>query len=75
MAKHPHLWRSLTQYYKKDTSLLKIPPHKKSTQNEWHLTKMASHKNDILQKWHLKTYIIGFLRYYQHPASKNYTHN
>ena len=30
---------------------------------------MASHKNGISQKWHQITYIIGFLKYYQHPAN------
>ena len=46
---------------------------------KYHLTKlaaningksqeMAPHKNDISQKWHLKTFLIGFLNYYQHSA-------
>ena len=29
---------------------------------------MASHKNDFSQKWHISTWIIGFLKYYQHPV-------
>ena len=29
----------------------------------------SSKKNDISLKWHLKTYIIGFLKYYKHPAN------
>ena len=33
---------------------------------------MGSHNDSILQKLHLKTYIIGFLKYYQHPANKTY---
>ena len=53
-----HLWHSLTQYY--------------SSYQKYHLTKMAPHKNGILQNWHLKTYIIGFLKYYQHPANRTY---
>ena len=41
---------------------------------------MAPHKNGISQnctsqKWHLKTYIISFVKYYQHPANKTYPCN
>ena len=36
---------------------------------------MAPHKNGISQKQHLKTYIIGFLKYYQHPANNTYPYN
>ena len=35
-------------------------PHQK-----YHLTKMAPSINGISQKCHLKTYILGFLKYYQ----------
>ena len=44
----------------------KVPPLKNGTQHKIYLTKMASRKNSISQKWHLKTYIIGFLKCYQH---------
>ena len=46
-----------------------------SSYQKYHLTKMAPHKNGISQKWHLKTFIIGFLKYYQHPANKTYPYN
>ena len=39
-----------------------------SSYQKYHLIKMTYHKNCISQKWHIKTYIIGFLKYYQHPA-------
>ena len=53
---------------------------------KYHLTKMAPNINGTSQKWHLinatfhkelhlKTYIIGFLKYYQHPAKKAYPYN
>ena len=31
---------------------------------------MAANLNGTSQKWHLKTFIIGFLKHYQHPANK-----
>ena len=76
MAKtHLYLWHSLTQYYTYSALLLsKIPPHKNGTQDKLHLTKRASHKNFVSKKWHLKT-LIGFLKYYQHPANKTYPYN
>ena len=46
-----------------------------SSYQKYHLTKMAPHKNDISQKWHLKTFIIGFLKYYQYPANKTYPYS
>ena len=33
---------------------------------------MKSRKNDISQNWHLKTCIVGFLKYYQHPANRTF---
>ena len=33
---------------------------------KYYLTKLLSNINGTLQKWHIKTYIIGFLKYYQH---------
>ena len=51
-----HLWHPLTQCYKKGFPLIK-----NTTSQKWHPTWMASHK-----------YIIGFLKYYQHPANRTY---
>ena len=36
---------------------------------------MAPHKNNLSQKQHLKTDIIGFLKYYQHPSNRTYPYN
>ena len=41
---------------------------------------MARHENctsenGISQKYHFKTFIIGFLKYHQHPANKTYPYN
>ena len=36
---------------------------------------MAADLNSTSQKWYLETYIIGFLKYYQHPANKTYPYN
>ena len=47
----------LTQCFKKD-----IPIIKNTTSQQWHQTSMASHKYII----------IGFLKYYQHPANRTY---
>ena len=33
---------------------------------------MAPNINGTSQKWHLTAYIIGFLKYYQPPASRTY---
>ena len=30
----------------------------------------TTYKNDISQKRHIQIYIIGFLKYYQHPADR-----
>ena len=34
---------------------------------------MSPNINGTLQKWHIKTYIIGFLKYYEHPANRTYS--
>ena len=64
-----------TMFTKRALLLSKIAPHKNGTQHKWHPIRIASHKNDISQKWHLKTYIVAFLKYYQHPANRTYTYN
>ena len=33
---------------------------------------MAFHKNGTLQKSHIKIHVIGFLKYYQYAANRNY---
>ena len=50
-------------------------PHKNGISQKRHLTKMVSHENNMSQNWHLKTYIIGFLKYYQHPTNKTNPYN
>ena len=49
--------------------------HKNGISQKRHLTKMVSHENNMSQNWHLKTYIIGFLKYYQHPTNKTNPYN
>ena len=40
---------------------------------KYYLTKLSPNINGTLQKWHIKTYIIGFLKYYEHPANRTYS--
>ena len=55
--------------------LIKMAPNINGASQKWHLTKMVSHENNMSQNWHLKTYIIGFLKYYQHPTNKTNPYN
>ena len=47
---------------KRELLILKIPPRKIGTQHKWHLTKIAFYN-----------YIIGLLKYYQHPVNRTYS--
>ena len=46
-----------------------------SSYQKYYLTKMATNLKGTLKKWHLKTYISGFLKYYQHPVNLTYPYN
>ena len=48
--------------------LTKKAPNINDTSQKWQLTKTASHKNGIPKQ----TFVIGFLKYYQHAANKTY---
>ena len=46
-----------------------------SSHQKYYLIKMAPNINGASQNWHLRSYIIGFLKYYQHPTNKANPYN
>ena len=74
--KSPYIYGSHWHNITKSALLLsKTLPQKNGSRYKRNLTKMTPHKNSISLKWHIKTFIIAFLKYYQHPAIKTYLYN